>query len=85
MDHLRVRHVLGHVSHEVLHPRSHRGAILPLAVKVEEFIPEQLSPLQKASARRHLPGLQGLDLSLGLSSPSNFHDFFLFLDFLFNL
>ena len=84
MDYLCVRHVLGHVSHEVLHSRGHRGAILPLAVKVEEFIPEKLSPLQKASARRNLPGLQGLDLSLSLPSPPNFLDFFLLLDFLFN-
>ena len=41
MYHLRVRHVFGHVSHEVLHPRGHRRTILPFTVKVKKLIPDK--------------------------------------------
>ena len=85
MYHLRLRHVCGHVPHEVLHPGLHRSAVLPLAVEIQELISEQLPPLQKSSARWSLPGLQCRDLSLGLPPPSNFLNFFLFLDFLLNV
>ena len=40
VDDLRLGDVLGHVPHEVFHPRLHHRALLPLAVKIQELISE---------------------------------------------